>query len=285
MAGPQRGQRPPRNCANILCTYNAYINPYQPRSHLFVSYSRSDQIAVDKLAADLRQRGYTLWMDVDERGIEPGEDWRRELTVQMSRAEGVLACVSPDFLDSPFCKAEIEQALAENKPVYPALVRRLDPSHSLADFKLDHLQYTDLTADYVEGLRRLVLALPRPQAPLRRFARLSRIAAAVLVLLALAFVGVVFAVRQGVFSLQPTATPIPPTPTVALADYDVGVIVSYFMVDPAGAIPQDKADLIVANFAKSLDSQVAAELGNSGLSYRLDGPSGRHADRGRQPRR
>ena len=54
------------------------------RSHLFVSYSRSDRIAVDKLVADLRQRGYVLWMDVDERGIEPGEDWQRELTKQMS---------------------------------------------------------------------------------------------------------------------------------------------------------------------------------------------------------
>ena len=38
-------------------------------AQLFVSYSRSDRISVDKLVADLRQRNYKLWMDVDEQGI------------------------------------------------------------------------------------------------------------------------------------------------------------------------------------------------------------------------
>ena len=80
-----------------------FMTKSNTRSHLFVSYSRSDRIAVDKLVADLRQRGYVLWMDVDERGIEPGEDWQRELTKQMSASEGVFACISPDFLASPYC--------------------------------------------------------------------------------------------------------------------------------------------------------------------------------------
>lgn len=246
----------------------------RPRSHLFVSYSRSDRIAVDKLAADLRQRGYILWMDVDERGISPGEDWRNELVLQMAAAESVLACISPDFLDSPYCKAEIEQAQSENKPIYPVLIRRLDADHSLADFKLDHLQYSDLAADYAQGLRRLLVALPPPQAPLHRAMQIGRIAALIGVVAVLAFIGVLLATQQGIISLQPTITPLPPTPTVALANYDVGVLVSYFVVEPVGAIPQDEANSIIANFAKALDTQVAAELGSSGLSYQLDGPQG-----------
>ncbi len=46
----------------------AQTQPAQ-NAQLFVSYSRSDRISVDKLVADLRQRNYKLWMDVDEQGI------------------------------------------------------------------------------------------------------------------------------------------------------------------------------------------------------------------------
>ncbi len=246
----------------------------QPRSHLFISYSRSDRIAVDKLVADLRQNGYVLWMDVDERGIEPGEDWRRELVTQMSSAEGVIACISPDFLDSPFCKAEIEQAQTENKPIYPVLVRRLDAAHTLATFKLDHLQYTDLTLSYPDGLRRLLVALPAPQAKLRLMLRSGRVAAAIIALVMLAFVGVMLATRAGIVGIQPTSTPLPPTPTISLADYDVGVLISYFVVDPPDAIPADEADQIIANFSQSLDSQLKAELTSSYPTYQMDGPQG-----------
>ena len=246
----------------------------QPRSHLFVSYSRSDRIAVDKLAADLRQRGYALWIDVDERGIEPGEDWRKELVKQMSGAEGVIACISPDFLASPFCKAEIEQAQSENKPIYPVFVRRLDAAHSLADFKLDHLQYSDLTTGYDEGLRRLLVALPAPQAPLRRALQVGRVTAAVVALLIVAFVVILLATQAGNVLTTPTATPIPPTPTVSLADYKVGVLMSYFAVDPPGAMSQSDADQIVANFATSLKGQLSAELTDSELSFGMDGPQG-----------
>src|SRR5260221_4763166 len=142
----------------------AQTQPTQ-NAQLFISYSRSDRISVDKLVADLRQRNYDLWMDVDERGIEPGEDWRKELVAQMSAAQGVIACVSPDFLASPFCRAEIEQAQQEGKPIYPVIMRRLGQDRSLADFKLDNLQFIDLTADYVAGLNRLLPVLPRPALP------------------------------------------------------------------------------------------------------------------------
>ncbi|MBZ0298402.1 MAG: toll/interleukin-1 receptor domain-containing protein, partial [Anaerolineae bacterium] len=118
---------------------------------IFVSYSRSDRIAVDQLARDLRARHHELWMDVDERGIEPGEDWQEELVEQMNRSVAVVACVSPDFLRSKYCRAEIDQAQRENKPIYPAIVRRLDSGQSLADMNLGHLQYVDLTQAYPQG--------------------------------------------------------------------------------------------------------------------------------------
>ena len=38
------------------------------RAHFFISYSRSDRIAVDEIVEKLRARNYRLWMDVDEQG-------------------------------------------------------------------------------------------------------------------------------------------------------------------------------------------------------------------------
>ncbi len=231
---------------------------------------------MDKLVADLRQRGYTLWLDVDERGIEPGEDWRKELVKQMSDAEAVIACVSPDFLESPYCRAEIEQAQREGKPIYPAIVRRLDDKHSLADFKLDHLQYTDLTASYPVGLQKLLVALPAPQQPLRNMVRTVSLIGAAIAVIVLVFAGVMLAVRGGIEGIQPTATPIPPTPTIDLQNYDVSVVVSYFVVDSPDKIAQADADAVIERFSKSLDQQLAAELGNSKLplSHILTGPAG-----------
>jgi len=243
------------------------------RTHLFVSYSRSDRIAVDKLVADLRQRGYILWMDVDDRGIEPGEDWQRELVTQMSAAEGVLACLSPDFLASPYCKAEIEQALNESKPVYPTLVRRLDAAHTLAEFKLDRLQYSDLTADYSVGLRKLLVALPRPQQPFRRALRTGGWAAAALAALVIIFLGVMIAAQQGFLSIQPTLTAVPATATVDLRTYDIGVVMTYFTVDPSDAMSQSDADAAINRFARALDLELTDQLSKSGLTYKLDGPS------------
>jgi tetratricopeptide (TPR) repeat protein len=245
------------------------------RSHLFVSYSRSDRIAVDKLVADLRQRGYVLWMDVDERGIEPGEDWQRELTKQMSASEGVIACISPDFLASPYCPQEIAQAQRENKLIYPVIVRRLSDERGLASIGLERVQYADLTQNYAAGLQKLLVALPSPQAPLRNIIQRTKLIAAIIAVVVIFFVGISLAVRQGFISVQPTLTPIPPTATVALQNYDISVVMSYFVVDAPDAVSQGDADAVIERFAKALDQQLNSELGSKlNLSYKMDGPAG-----------
>ncbi len=256
--------------------YNVSMTKTNTRSHLFVSYSRSDRIAVDKLVSDLRQRGYVLWMDVDERGIEPGEDWQRELTKQMSASEGVIACISPDFLASPYCPVEIAQAQQENKPIYPVIVRRLSDERGLATIGLGRVQYADLTQNYATGLQKLLVALPPPQSPYRNIVRRIGLIAAIIAVLIVFFGGISLAVRQGFISVQPTLTSVPPTATVALQNYDISVVISYFVVDAPDAVPQSDADAVIERFAKALDQQLNSELsgGQLNLSYKMDGPAG-----------
>jgi tetratricopeptide (TPR) repeat protein len=249
------------------------------RSHLFISYSHSDRIAVDKLVADLRARGYPLWMDVDVRGIEPGEVWKQELIRQMSGAAGVIACVSPDFLTSPYCKAEIDQARAENKPIFPVIVRRLNAGQGLDAFGLDSLQFVDLTQDYNGGLTRLLNALPAP----RRLPIVLRTAALIGGVVAILILALLFVATGTQLGLSAVATPIPPTATVSFAGVDLGVIVSYFALDLPPSLPEAEAKTLTAQagplierLAGALDQQLASDLSKTGLaiSYKLIGPAG-----------
>jgi TIR domain-containing protein len=48
----------------------------------FISYSREDAEFVDRLEADLRARGFDVW--VDRRRLEGGRDWEQEITHAMS---------------------------------------------------------------------------------------------------------------------------------------------------------------------------------------------------------
>jgi tetratricopeptide (TPR) repeat protein len=241
--------------------------PQRQSSQIFISYSRSDRLAVDQLFEDLRRRHYTLWMDVDEHGIEPGEKWEQELMRQVSASEAIIACISPDFLRSKFCRAEIEQALREHKPVFPVLVRRLDPDQSLADIGLDELQYVDLTQGYDIGLKRMMNVLPRPKLQLNvLWERFGWLFAGIAGLLALLLVVVVGSAIGGVIRATPappTALPLPTsTPTV---QGDLKVVVTQFELDELNETEQRLADNIVTQMSKDLEEQLKAQPFDSQL--------------------
>src|SRR5438045_356037 len=204
---------------------------------IFISYSRSDRLAVDRLFGDLRKHNYRLWMDVDERGIEPGEDWRQQLIQQMAASEAVIACISPDFLTSTNCQGEIARARQLGKPIYPVIVRRLDKDQSLASIHLDNVQFVDLAQNYDAGLNRLMTVLPRPRFPAQTIARRVAAIIGVIGVLIVLFVGVMLAAQKGTYVAP---TPAPPTPTEHFAGNEIGVVVSYFVLSN-GTSPQDNA--------------------------------------------
>jgi tetratricopeptide (TPR) repeat protein len=250
-------------------------NPNLQHAQIFISYSRSDRLAVDRLVADLRNQNYSVWMDVSEQGIEPGEDWQAELVKQLSDSEAVLACVSPDFLKSRYCKAEIEQAQRERKPIYPAMVRRLGEDDSLAAMGLAHLQFVDLTQDYAAGFRRLTMVLPRPRFPARALARRAVILAAAILTLVALFVGL----RVVVESVMVTPTAIPPTPTPHFAGNETGVLVSYFVLAD-NTSPKDAEDgqVLIEGFSGALQNELdaiqKASGGSASTVIRVLGPQG-----------
>ena len=190
----------------------------------------------------------------------------------MAASEAVVACVSPDFLRSPYCRAEIEQALDEEKAIFPVFVRRLEAGQSLAEFKLAHLQYIDLTAEYAAGLRRLWAALPRPPLTPGQVLQRVRVGLLVAVLLVALIALVALSTNLGdrLFSPPATATL---TPTPSVADRDIGVIVARFTVlDGSDSVTPEDAALLSERFSNRLEPELHEAMAQLSLTLGYLGP-------------
>lgn len=213
-------------------------------------------------------------MDVDEKGIEPGEEWIEELKKQISASEGMIACVSPDFLKSPYCRAEIEQAQREGKAIYPVIVRRLEAGQSMADMSLSHLQYVDLTQEYRQSLKRLMRVLPRPMFPWRLVLQRLAVVGAGLLALASLFLVVMLGTQFGAPLANETRTP-PPSPTDPAIKEKLGIAVAYFDTSDLRekGIDPEPADRMVEQFGLLLNKELSASLTERmRLTYGYRGP-------------
>lgn len=213
-------------------------------------------------------------MDVDEKGIEPGEEWIEELKKQISASEGMIACVSPDFLKSPYCRAEIEQAQREGKAIYPVIVRRLEAGQSMADMGLSHLQYVDLTQEYRQSLKRLMRVLPRPLFPWRLVLQRLAVVGAGLLALASLFLVVMLGTQFGAPVADETHTPSP-SPTDPAIKEKLGIAVAYFDTSDLKekGIDPEPADRMVEQFGLLLNKELSASLTERmRLTYGYRGP-------------
>ena len=127
-------------------------------THLFISYSRQNNDAVQQLKTDLQAAGQSIW--IDNVGLQPGTpDWDQALRDAISEAEAVLLCASPDSRRSPYVRDEIALAKAANKPIYPLWLDGDDWLDSIP-MGLGSTQNIDLRGDdYAKNLPRLIGSL------------------------------------------------------------------------------------------------------------------------------
>jgi WD40 repeat protein len=120
-------------------------------SAIFISHSHSDNAAADDCKRKLATQGHhSVFLDFDPAAIPAGRNWEKELYAALRACQAVIVLCSPQALASPWCFAEITQARALGKPVFPLL---------LADGTLPPLlskvQAIDLTRAPEDGWRRL----------------------------------------------------------------------------------------------------------------------------------
>src|SRR5688572_19564469 len=82
-------------------------------SHVFVSYVREDQQAVDRLAAQLRQAGVEVWLDREQ--IQPGQRWQAAIASGIENGAFFIACFSKAYEArvSSYVNEEITLAIDE----------------------------------------------------------------------------------------------------------------------------------------------------------------------------
>src|SRR5215217_1137349 len=115
---------------------------------VFVSYSHRNKTFAERLARDLSDAGLDVWIDFRE--IQAGEQWRDEIFHGLEQAEIITACLSPDSVNSEWCRREISTARSKNKLVIPVMVYPcfdLLPNYDETKW-LPDVQFVDFQSSY-----------------------------------------------------------------------------------------------------------------------------------------
>ena len=90
---------------------------------IFISHSSRDGTIADDIKSALAQMGFDrVFLDFDkDSGIGAGEDWEKRLYEELSRCHAVILVITPSWLGSKWCFAELAQARALGKVILPAI--------------------------------------------------------------------------------------------------------------------------------------------------------------------
>jgi tetratricopeptide (TPR) repeat protein len=99
---------------------------------LFYCYAREDKLyraALEKHLGTLRRQG--LIVDWHDRNINTGQEWAKEIDINLNEADIILLLISPDFIHSDYCYSkEMNRALERHENgtarVIPIILRPCD---------------------------------------------------------------------------------------------------------------------------------------------------------------
>jgi TIR domain len=113
----------------------------QPNA-LFLSYRSVERPFAARLAADLKNAGFSVWIDCMD--IRPGSAWDSATSDAIDGCSGLIAILSPSYLRSEICLNELARAQRAGRPVIPVL---LEPLADETDWPLliQRRQYVDFS--------------------------------------------------------------------------------------------------------------------------------------------
>lgn len=121
-------------------------------ARIFISYSRADRQFIDQFVPLIR-RVYgndSVWFDDD---IHGGVDWWQMILDEIAACDIFVYLISNESLESPYCLAELQEALRLKKQILPVIVRRLKQEYpgniddGLATI-LRRTQYVDMSGGF-----------------------------------------------------------------------------------------------------------------------------------------
>ena len=124
-----------------------------PPPRIFLSYARTDQTFVTRLANNLLKQQVDVWLDIYR--IEAGKSWARQIGHALDTCQVMLLVLSPSSVSSENAEDEWNYYLDLKKPV---VVVRYAPCK--IPYRLSKLEYINFhEADYDQALARLVATL------------------------------------------------------------------------------------------------------------------------------
>jgi TIR domain len=124
--------------------------------HIFISYSRQDQAAIEKIAGVLVDAGADIW--IDRQGIAGGSKWRPAIVDAIESADVVLLALSPNSVRSDNVRKELDLTEEFKKKILPVEIERASIPKEIS-YQLVGLQRIDLYSDFKQGARQMLDAL------------------------------------------------------------------------------------------------------------------------------
>src|SRR5215208_4179190 len=100
---------------------------------LFVSYSRRDSVAAQRLIEAFRAIDQDVWVDWES--IPPAVDWLEQIFRGIEESDAFIFMISPDSIASEVCKVEINRAAQNNKRIIPIVVRDVNAHDTLESIR------------------------------------------------------------------------------------------------------------------------------------------------------
>ncbi len=126
---------------------------------IFISYSRVDKAFAQRLADDLRNNGYQVWLDVQN--IPHGANWDMEVQNGLDSSDTMIVMLTPTAAASQNVADEWSYFIDKGKRILPLMVQPCE-----VPFRLSRRQRIDFIQGYDPGLAELIRALKEPVARL-----------------------------------------------------------------------------------------------------------------------
>ncbi|AFY40426.1 YD repeat protein [[Leptolyngbya] sp. PCC 7376] len=98
------------------------VSPSASKSfkNAFISYGRADSLDFAKWLNDkLVDQGYDIWFDFEN--IPQGVDYQKQIDAGIENADNFIFVIAPHATNSPYCRKEVELAIALNKRLVPIM--------------------------------------------------------------------------------------------------------------------------------------------------------------------
>ena len=118
-------------------------------SVVFISHASANSELAAAIKRWCNSKGYQeTFLDFDkENGIYAGEDWEQRLFTEISRSLAIVALITPEWLESHWCFAEVTLARSLGKQVFPLVFKKIEGMRPLPN-----LQAIDLSSDFEQGM-------------------------------------------------------------------------------------------------------------------------------------